>query len=441
MAEIKYLTVSALNRYIAYKIDSDVALKVVYIKGEVSNARVSKGHLYFVLKDEESEISAIIFQNVLRNLKYTPVDGAKVLICGSVTSYAKRGGYNLIVSAIQEFGQGLIYQQFLELKNRLEKEGLFDVSHKKKIPEYPESIGVITSDTGDALQDILSTIKRRYPIAKVYLYKALVQGVDAPKSLIEALTRADYDKLCDVLIIARGGGSIEDLSCFNDEELAHTIYDLSTPIVSGVGHENDYTICDFVSDDRAPTPTGAAVRVTPDQAMIIDNLNLTKEKLKNTFATFISNLNINYQNLINNHYFKNFDAILDQRIKDLQYLIEKLNSFSPVSIINSYEVELNSLLKRISLYDLPGKIDKMISDLDKDKSDLNRNYLNNIKRYENSFCGALDKLILVNPLNIMKKGYTLVYRDNELITSSKSLEKDDEIDIVFHDGKRNAIIK
>ena len=287
MGEIKYLTVSALNRYIAYKIDSDVALKVVYIKGEVSNARISKGHLYFVLKDEESEISAIIFSNVLRNTKYVPSDGAKVLICGSVTSYAKRGGYNLIVSSIQEFGQGLIYQQFLELKNKLENEGLFDISHKKKIPEYPESIGVVTSETGDALQDILSTIKRRFPIAKVFLYKALVQGVDAPLSLIQALMKLDNDHLVDVVIIARGGGSIEDLSCFNSEDLARTIYNLNTPIVSGVGHENDYTICDFVSDDRAPTPTGAAVRVTPDKSSIIDSLNLNQNKLKSLYFSFL----------------------------------------------------------------------------------------------------------------------------------------------------------
>ena len=272
MAEQKYLTVSALNRYIAYKIDSDVALRTIYIKGEVSNARISKGHLYFVLKDEESEINAIIFSNILRNSSYIPIDGAKVLITGSISSYSKKGTYNLLVSKISEFGQGLIYQQFLELKTKLEKEGLFSIEHKKKLPAFPERIGVITSETGDALQDIRSTISNRYPITKVVLYKALVQGNDAPESLIKALKKADYDNLCDVLIIARGGGSIEDLNCFNDEELARTIYNLNTPIVSGVGHENDYTICDFVCDDRAPTPTGAAVRVTPDKNIIFQDI-------------------------------------------------------------------------------------------------------------------------------------------------------------------------
>ena len=439
--EIKYLTVSALNRYIAYKIDSDIALKVVYIKGEISNARISKGHLYFVLKDEESEISAIIFQNVLRNSKYIPVDGAKVLITGSVTSYAKRGGYNLIVSSITEFGQGLIYQQFLELKNRLDKEGLFDVNHKKKIPAFPESIGVVTSDTGDALQDILSTIKRRFPIAKVFLYKALVQGVDAPESLIKALKRVDSDNLVEVVIIARGGGSIEDLSCFNSEELARTIYNLNTPIVSGVGHENDYTICDFVSDDRAPTPTGAAVRVTPDMTSILDNLALSKTKIISSYLNNLNSLSKQYELLISNHYFKNYDKVIDEKIKELNLLNTKLNSYSPINIINSYEKELESLNKRINLFNLPGRIDDLIIDLKNNLDNLKKNYLNNIKSKENDFSKSIDKLILVNPLNIMKKGYTLVYKNDELITSSKNLHKDDEVDINFHDGKVSAIIK
>ena len=441
MSEIKYLTVSALNRYIAYKLDSDIALKVVYIKGEVSNARVSKGHLYFVLKDEESEISAIIFQNVLRNLKYLPKDGAKVLICGSVTSYAKKGGYNLIVSSIQEFGQGLIYQQFLELKEKLEKEGLFDSGHKKKIPEYPERIAVVTSDTGDALQDILSTIKRRYPIAKVFLYQALVQGADAPKSLIAALKKVDSDNLAEVVIIARGGGSIEDLSCFNDEELARTIYDLNMPIVSGVGHENDYTICDFVSDDRAPTPTGAAVRVTPDKAIILENIKANIDKLKSAYNQNINNYQNKLELLTNNHYFKNFGDLLEEKTKEVNHLIDKLNSFSPNNVIIRYEDELKALSKRLELYNFSKKIDDLSNDLDNNVLMLKRNYLNIINNLENSYDKSLDKLILVNPLNIMKKGYTLVYKDDVLITKSKELKKDDIVDIVFHDGKVKANIK
>ena len=269
--ENKYYTVSAITNYISYKISTDAALKLVYIKGEMSNVRLSKGHLYFVLKDEEAEISGIIFANIVNRLSFTPKDGMKVLITGSITPYAKRGTYNLLVNEIIEYGEGYLYQRFLELKDRLEKIGLFSEAHKKPIPEFSKRIGVITSGTGDAINDIISTIQKRYPLVEIHVYPCLVQGSDAPRSIINALNRVAFDNDCDVVIIARGGGSFEDLNCFNDEGLAKAIYDFPIPIISGVGHENDYTICDFVADGRAPTPTGAAVRVTPDKNVLINN--------------------------------------------------------------------------------------------------------------------------------------------------------------------------
>lgn len=441
MAEQKYLTVSALNRYIAYKIDSDVALRTIYIKGEVSNARISKGHLYFVLKDEESEITAIIFSNILRNSNYIPKDGAKVLITGSISSYSKKGTYNLIVNKISEFGQGLIYQQFLELKAKLEKEGLFSIEHKKKIPSFPERIAVVTSETGDALQDIRSTIENRYPITKIILYKALVQGNDAPASLIKALKKADYDNLCDVIIIARGGGSIEDLNCFNDEELARAIYNLNTPIVSGVGHENDYTICDFVADDRAPTPTGAAVRVTPDKNIIFQDLTFLKKRLNNSIYKIVDSLDNNLNILLNNYYFKSFDKTIDEKLKDLDYLNNKLISISPINQLNNYQKELDNLIKRFEVYSFEDKITLLSKNLNERINYLNNGYLININKYQNLFENCLDKLILVNPLNIMKKGYTLVYQDNKLVTSSASLVNNEIIKIQFSDGAVKAIVK
>lgn len=441
MKEVKYLTVSALNRYIAYKIDSDVALKIIYIKGEVSNARISKGHLYFVLKDEESEINAIIFSNTLKNLDYIPKDGAKVLITGSITTYHKKGTYNLLVSKITEFGQGLIYQQFLELKSRLEKEGLFSVDHKLHLPKYPNRIGVITSETADALQDIRSTIENRYPICEVVLYKALVQGEDAPKSIIKALQKADYDNLCDVLIIARGGGSIEDLNCFNDEQLARTIYNLKTPIVSGVGHENDYTICDFVCDDRAPTPTGAAVRVTPDKNILIQDLNFLNNRFKTSIIKKIDSLDNYYNQLINNYNFKSFDKVIDDKIKDLSFLRNKLENVSPVNTLNNYQMELDNIIKRFEVYNFIDKINILKDNLNDKIKYLNNAYLKNITKYQNHFENIIDKLVLVNPLNIMKKGYTLVYKDKNIVTSSNNLVANDEIKIQFSDGEVLAIVK
>lgn len=440
MKEIKYLTVSALNRYIAYKIDSDVALNIIYIKGEVSNARISKGHLYFVLKDEESEISAIIFSNILRNSNYVPKDGAKVLITGQVSSYSKKGTYNLIVNKISEFGQGLIYQQFLELKEKLEKEGLFSIEHKKPIPKYSERIAVVTSETGDALQDIRSTIQNRFPLAKIFLYKALVQGSDAPQSLINALKRADNDRYGDVIIIARGGGSIEDLNCFNDEDLARTIYELKTPIVSGVGHENDYTICDFVCDDRAPTPTGAAVKVTPDKNILIQDLNYSINRIKNALIKKYEKLENNYNSLINSYYFKSFDKVIDDKFNNLNYLINKMESYSPVNLLNKYNIELDNLSKRLEVYNINDRIDNLKHNVIDKTEQLNKSFDSNIIRYQNKFLNSLDKLILVNPLNIMKKGYTLVYKNDNLITKMNELNNNDEVKIQFSDGSVKAII-
>jgi len=258
----KYLTVTALNKYIAYKIDNDPNLGFVYLQGELSNIRFSKEHLYFVIKDQDSEISGIMYSSSATKLTFMPKDGMKVLVSGKISVYQKKGTYNLIAITMSEAGLGALYQDFLFLKDKLEKEGLFAIEHKKPIPEYSEKIGVITSATADAFQDIKSTIAQRFPLAQIYLYPALVQGVDAPKSLIKALEQANKENIVDVIIIARGGGSFEDLSCFNDEKLARSIYASQIPIVSGVGHETDFTICDFVADERAPTPTGAAVRVT-----------------------------------------------------------------------------------------------------------------------------------------------------------------------------------
>ena len=439
--EQRYLTVSALNRYIAYKIDSDVALNIVYIKGEVSNARISKGHLYFVLKDEESEINAIIFSNILKNSSYFPKDGAKVLITGKVTSYSKKGSYNLLVNQISEFGQGLIYQQFLELKNKLEKEGLFSIEHKKPIPKYSERIAVVTSETGDALQDIRSTIQNRFPLAQIFLYKALVQGADAPKSLINSLKKADNDRYGDVIIIARGGGSIEDLNCFNDEELARTIYDLHTPIVSGVGHENDYTICDFVCDDRAPTPTGAAVKVTPDKNILIQDLNYTKNRIQNALLKSYEKLENKLNTILNSYYYKSFHKVIDEKINNLNYLINKMENYSPLKKLDNYQIELNNLIKRFEIYNFNERLNKINENISIQVNNLYKSYEKNLTKYQNNFVNSLDKLILVNPLNIMKKGYTLVYKNDKLVTTSVELLDNDEIKIQFSDGVVNAKVK
>lgn len=432
--EDKYYTVSAITNYISYKLSTDVALKVVYIKGEMSNCRFSKGHLYFVLKDTESEISGIIFANIAKNLKFTPKDGMKVLITGSITPYAKRGTYNLLVNEIIEFGEGYLYQQFLQLKDHLQKLGLFSEDHKKPIPLFATKIGVITSDTGDALNDIVSTITKRFPLAKVYLYKALVQGSDSPKSLIKALDNCEKDSICDVVIIGRGGGSFEDLNAFNDEALAKRIYDFTIPIVSGVGHENDYTICDFVCDERAPTPTGAAVRVTVDQNVLINNINSLTSKADILINKIITQKEEKFNKLTNNYYFKNFDLTLESKIQNINYLEERVKSLSPSLQVHNKIINFNQIVTRLNNLNIENKLDDSIYLLDDKINFCHDNLINLINNYEISLNHLLEKLVLVNPFNIMRKGYTLVYKDDKLVKSIHEINKDDELNLTFEDG-------
>lgn len=262
----KYINISQLTRYIKYKIDNDIHLQDVYLKGEISNFKAhTRGHFYFTLKDEEARISAVMFSSNASKVKFSPQDGMKVLVTGKISVYPANGSYQIYVNEMLEDGIGNLYIAFEQLKKKLAQEGLFDESHKKEIPKIPMHIGVITAPTGAAIRDITSTIKRRWPIAEVILFPALVQGEMAKDSVVNQIKLADTYKL-DVLIIGRGGGSIEDLWCFNEEEVARAIYHASTPIISAVGHEVDFTIADFVSDMRAPTPTGAAEMAVPNKS-------------------------------------------------------------------------------------------------------------------------------------------------------------------------------
>ena len=277
MATDKYLSVSALTKYLKYKFDSDEHLRMIYLKGEISNFKAhSTGHLYFSIKDENSKINAIMFNRSASNLKFTPVEGTKVLVAGRVSVYEATGSYQIYVEEMLEDGVGNLYVAFEQLKEKLTKEGLFDNKYKKSIPKIPSRIGIITAPTGAAIKDILSTIKRRFPICEAILFPSLVQGDNAAEDIVKNIKKADEYNL-DVLIVGRGGGSIEDLWPFNEEIVARAIFDAKTPIISAVGHEIDFTISDFVADMRAPTPTGAAEMAVPniiDLLKYIDQLKI-----------------------------------------------------------------------------------------------------------------------------------------------------------------------
>jgi exodeoxyribonuclease VII large subunit len=273
-------SVSSLNAYIKNIFENNRTLSSVTLRGEISNfTNHRSGHLYFSLKDSEGQIRAVMFRSRAASLKFMPESGMKVIVHGSVTVYPRDGSYQIYVLSMQPDGIGALYLAYEQMKARLAEEGLFDESHKKLIPEFPRRIGVITSPTGAAVRDIINVTGRRYPMADLYLYPALVQGAAAEASLIRALDYLDSSGLCDVIIIGRGGGSIEDLWAFNSEALARRIYAASTPVISAVGHETDFTICDFVADMRAPTPSAAAEIAVPDRRELIMRLDRLDERM------------------------------------------------------------------------------------------------------------------------------------------------------------------
>ena len=273
-------TVSDLNNFIKNIFETNRTLSSVTVRGEISNfTNHRSGHLYFSLKDEDGQIRAVMFRSKAQTLKFMPESGMKVVVHGSVTVYPRDGSYQIYVSSMQPDGIGALYLAYEQLKERLANEGLFDAEHKLPLPAYPRRIGVITSPTGAAIRDIINVSGRRYPNADLYIYPALVQGAGAEEGLISALDYLDKSRICDVIIIGRGGGSIEDLWAFNSEALARRIYSATTPVISAVGHETDFTICDFVADMRAPTPSAAAEIAVPDKRDLLMRIDSYNERL------------------------------------------------------------------------------------------------------------------------------------------------------------------
>ena len=411
-----YITVTQLTKYIKYKIDTDANLNLVYLKGEISNFKAhTRGHMYFTIKDENSRINAVMFASSASKLKFMPTDGMKVLITGRISVYESTGGYQIYVNDMLEDGVGNLYIAFEQLKEKLEKEGLFDVSHKKKIPKIPETIGIITAPTGAAIKDILSTIKRRWPIAKTILFPSLVQGAEAATDIVRniELTK-NYD--LDVLIVGRGGGSIEDMWCFNEEVVARAIYNLDVPVISAVGHEIDYTISDFVADLRAPTPTGAAEMAVPNMVDVINYIEQVKTRsitsLKKNFLVKKEILN----SITDSYILKNPISIYDIKEERFDHLFEKLI----ITFKNLIELNKNRIVLDIR--------------------DLNNNIINNIRISNNKYDNLINKLEALNPLLTLKRGYSIVKSEDKVISSIKNLKKDNIINIELEDGFINSKI-
>ena len=413
----KYLTVTQINKYIKYKFDNDQNLNIVYLKGEISNFKShSSGHLYFTIKDESSRIMAVMFRNNAMKINFKPNDGDKVLVVGKIGVYEASGNYQIYVEEMALDGVGNLYLEFEKLKKKLELEGLFDQKYKKPIPKYPKNIGVITATTGAAIRDIITTINRRYKLVNVSIFPCLVQGDGAKEDIVRNLNRAqDYD--LDVIILGRGGGSIEDLWAFNEECVARAIFDSKIPIISGVGHEIDFTISDFVSDLRAPTPTAAAELAVPNTLELINALN---------------QLNIRCNKSVRN--------LLDMKKQQLKKLTDSYILKNPKSMYEVKMQKVDGLVEKI-LYLLKYKVNESSNELLNVDNRLKISIGKTVDLKNNKFLNIITKLEALNPINTIKRGYTITKNKEKCINNINNVKVGDIIETELVNGKLFSEVK
>lgn len=390
------ITVSDLNKYMKEKIAEDEYLNNILIKGEISNFKNHyTGHMYFTLKDEKSLIKCIMFKSYATKLTFMPKDGMKVMILDSVSVFERDGVYQIYARAMEEDGLGDLYTKYQELKKRLEQQGLFEEEHKMKIPMMPRVIGVLTSQTGSVIRDIINVSTRRNPNVYIRLLPVPVQGEGAAEKIANGIEYMNKNKLADVLILARGGGSLEDLWPFNEEIVAHSIYNSEIPIISAVGHETDFTIADFVADLRAPTPSAAAELAVPDIYEVKRKIETYQDRLRNSLIKKLELMNLRYEKCMSSSVFK-----------------------EPLRKINDNYIKLDNCIKQIE---------------------------NSIKvkheKEKTKYIELIAKLDALSPLKTLYRGYSITEKNNKVIKSKEELKTNDLIEIRFIDGKKEAIVK
>ena len=436
----EYITISKINQYIKLMFDSDNALQRVYLKGEISNfKRHTSGHLYLTLKDEESRISAIMFRSAAAHLTFQPEDGMNVLVTGRISVYPAGGNYQIYIDKMEVDGLGNLYVEFEKLKKKLQQEGLFDTAHKKPIPKYPKKIGIVTAPTGAAIKDILSTIQRRFPLCETILFPALVQGVSAASDVARKIEIANtYD--IDVLIVGRGGGSIEDLWAFNEEIVARAIYNSRVPVISAVGHEVDITIADFVADRRAPTPTGAAEMAVPTVSEVKNIFALKKNTLSSIIKEKLTVASQELKKVKSSYILKNPMTLYEMKMQKLDALTDALNK-DMTNYITQKKLELQSYQKSFVLQNPLNSYTKYFKDLENNQKVLKNKIEQILEKKTSDLQYVIQTLRLVNPLNILDKGFSLVKKDGHIIKSSQETKEKDLLDIRLHQGELKVEVK
>lgn len=386
----KVYTVSALNNYIKDLIDGDISLREIFIVGEISNFKAhSSGHMYMTLKDDKSAVKAVMFRGNASRLKFMPTNGMSVIVFGSISVFPRDGQYQLYIQNMQPDGVGSLTIAFEQLKEKLMKEGLFDASHKKALPKYPMTVGVVTSETAAAFEDIKNVLKRRWPMATVLLSPTKVQGEAAVTEIVNAITALDASQKADVIILARGGGSIEDLWCFNDERVARAVYSCKTPLITGVGHEIDYTIADFVADYRAPTPSAAAEVCVPDMRKEMSDISRMRLQIQRIVTEKLSTYKDNLLFVTSKNVMKSPMAFIDERRLVLDGYSDKMN----FAVSKTFTGE------------------------------------------KNRFEIAVRSLDAFSPLKVLGRGYSIAEKDGKVVKSIKDISVSDEIALRLSDGQ------
>lgn len=435
MQQDRYLTVTALTKYIKRQFDRDAVLNDVWIRGELSNFKHhSRGHMYFTLKDEQSRIQAVMFAGHNRRLEFKPESGMKVLIHGEVTVYEPYGQYQLYAKEMQPDGLGNLFLAFEQLKKKLESEGLFASENKKPLPTIAHEIGVVTSPSGAAIRDIFTTVKRRFPLARITVFPVSVQGDHAAESIAKAIDQANELLACDLLIVGRGGGSLEDLWPFNEEIVARAIFASQIPIISAVGHETDVTIADFVADMRAATPTAAAELAVPDIKELSDRLEQREKRMTKAVFDRFAGEKKRLDHLRKSYAFKYPGQLIHQKEQDLDQLLDRLARSIKQKITVSKEQweNMNKTIRHKHPLKRFAEAEERRSQLTKR---LQREMLQLKYEKEMEFKQHISKLQALSPLNVMKRGFGIIKREDRVVKSVRHVDPGDVVEVELIDGR------
>ncbi len=428
----QYLSITAMTAYLKRKFDADPYLERVYLTGEISNFRLRPNHQYFSLKDEHAKLSAVMFKGAFQKLSFQPEEGMKVLVIGRISLFESSGSYQLYIEHMEPDGVGALYQAYAQLKEKLAKEGLFQLP-KQTLPAYPKRIAILTSPSGAVIRDIITTVRRRYPIVQLVLYPTVVQGEKAAGELIKNIQRVEEDGQFDTMIIGRGGGSIEDLWPFNDEQLARTIVAAKTPIISSVGHETDTTIADLVADVRAATPTAAAELAVPVLSQELLRVEEIKMRVQQAFLYQLERQKQRYAKAIHSYVFRQPNRLYESKAQQLDIASQRLSQ-QMQSVFFAKKQSATVVMNRLSYQPLMRVYEREVQEqryLDERlKKAMNQAYLAHTQRVNH----AIQSLDLVSPLKIMNRGYSYVSKDDEIVKSVADIAVDDLLTIHLSDG-------